>query len=58
MLRPAPCVILLIGNSEVFYDGECEGYGVWNVMPRTVMCGFLHNVRILSTLPGVIFQRT
>jgi len=33
MLRPVPSVILLNRNSEIFHDGECEGYGVWNVMP-------------------------
>jgi len=58
MLRPVPSVILLIRNSEIFYDGECESYGIWNVMPRTVICGFLHNVRILSILHGVKSQKT
>jgi len=50
MLRPVPNVILLIRNSETFYSGESEGYGVWNVMPRTMICGFFHNVRIFSIL--------
>ena len=58
MLRPVPIVILLIRNSETFYSGKCEGYGVWNVKPRTAMCGFLHNVRIFSLLHGVIFLKT
>jgi hypothetical protein len=58
MLRPVPIVILLIRNSEIFYDGESEAYGVWKVMPCTVMYGFLHNFRILSILHGFISQKT
>jgi len=26
-LKPFTTVILLIRNSEIFYDGECKGYG-------------------------------